>query len=72
MAPKHSKKAVEAAPPAPESDVDMDPKSPASEKEIKDENSPQALAAKEQRIRVVCLRYTYSTGPRIYAKCWLF
>jgi hypothetical protein len=54
MAPKNSKKAAEAAPPAPESDVEMDYGSPSNEGLI-DENSPQELAKKEQRIRVVGL-----------------
>ncbi|EPE34098.1 RBP11-like subunits of RNA polymerase [Glarea lozoyensis ATCC 20868] len=52
MAPKNSKKAAEAAPPAPESDVEMDYGSPSNEVLI-DENSPQELAKKEQRIRVL-------------------
>jgi hypothetical protein len=53
MAPKISKKAAEAAPPAPDSDVEMEYGSPVEE-DVVDENSPQELAKKEQRIRVVC------------------
>jgi hypothetical protein len=58
MAPKNLKKAVEAAPPASDEDVNMVDQ-PSSVDVNVDQNSPQALANNQQRIRVVSLKYTY-------------
>jgi hypothetical protein len=61
MAPKVPKREEAPAPPATESDIDMEDVSPNEEKEL-DENSPHELAKKEQRIRVVWDEFVERVG----------